>query len=270
MNTRAVLEATDLPRHEAERLVMVVTGASRTEVVGGVTLDHHVLDRFTALTNRRQAGEPLQYLEGTAAFGPIEVAVDPRVLIPRPETEQLWEKTMNLLPARPITLVDLCTGSGCIALAVKHQRSDLVVIGTDLSSDAVDVGRANARLLGLDVAFREGDLFAALDPSLLGEVGAIVSNPPYVTSEGWRALPPEIRDHEPSMALVADEGGLAFYRRMAADASRWLNTDGLLVAEIGETQADAIVELFGDEGWTTQVDVDLADRPRFLMARPSR
>ena len=267
MDTRAILDSTELPRHEVERLIMVVTGAPRFDVVGGVTIDAESVNRLGDLVARRQGGEPLQYLEGTAAFGPIEVAVDPRVLIPRPETEQLWERLMAFLPDDGVIVVDVCTGSGCIALATKHQRHDLSVIGTDISGDALDVARGNARSLGLDVSFREGDLLSALDPSLHGAVGAIVSNPPYVARSEWNRLPIDVRDHEPELALVAGEDGLAVYRRMAVEAGQWLTEDGAVLMEIGEHQGEAVVRLFRAEGWATQLDVDLAGRDRFLTAR---
>ena len=133
----------------------LVTGVSRSAVVAGFPVGAALALRFRRLVGRRKAGEPLQYLEGTVQFGPIVLEVDARALIPRPETEQLWERTMALLPDRPCTVVDIGTGSGCLALAVKHRRPDVHVIATDISSDALELARSNAERLRLDVDFRD-------------------------------------------------------------------------------------------------------------------
>ena len=236
----------------------------------GVDLDGYQLSCFDDLAARRVAGEPLQYLEGTAPFGPIELAVDWRALIPRPETEQLWERAMQALAPDHRTVVDLCTGSGCIALATKHQRPDIRVIATDLSEEALSLARNNAEALGLDVAFRHGDLLDALYPELRGRVDLFVTNPPYVSPAEWDALPPDVRNHEPRMALVADEDGLAFFRRLASGAGEWLGERGVLVAEIGETQGDDCDQLFSEQGWRATVAQDLNGRDRFLTAWMAR
>ena len=258
-----------LPGHEAERLLRVVTGATRAAVAGGLLVDEVLTGRFHRLVERRMAGEPLQYLEGTAQFGPIELVVDRRVLIPRPETEQLWEMAMQLLADRPCTVVDLGTGSGCLALALKHRRADVRVVATDISADALDVARSNAGHLDLDVEFREGDRLAALDTSLRGTVAMIVTNPPYVSQSEWPVLPPDVRDHEPRVALVMGDG-LDMYRYLASEAASWLTPDGVLVSEIGERQGEEIKRLFDDHGWKPAISRDLAERDRFLVARKDR
>ncbi len=137
------------------------------------------VDRFNGFVARRRSEEPLQYIEGTASFGPIEVTVDPRVLIPRPETEQLFELARDAVD-RPKVIIDLCTGSGNLAIALKATFPNAIVYATDLSSDAVDVARANARRAGLDVSVFHGDLFEPLPDHLAGRVDLIVSNPPYI------------------------------------------------------------------------------------------
>lgn len=261
-----LLRRSQLPAHEAERLISAVTGATRAEVVGGLILDRRSADRFRRLVRRRLAGEPLQYLEGRVQFGPIALEVDRRVLIPRPETEQLWERAMRLLPAGPSTVVDMGTGSGCLALAIKHERPDVTVLATDISLEALEVARKNAARLDLDVEFRHGDRFAALEPSLAGSVTMIVTNPPYISQNEWAGLPREVRDHEPKVALVLGDG-LDMYRCLATDAPAWLAAGGTLIAEIGDCQREATQRLFAGRGWKPCVFTDWTGRDRFLVAR---
>ena len=268
-NSRALLAGSGLPDHEAERLLRVVTGATRAAVIDGLSVDQARLSDFRRLVRRRLAGEPLQYLEGTAAFGPLDLVVDGRVLIPRPETEQLYERAMELLPDRRCTVVDLGTGSGCLALAIKYRRPDIRVVATDISPDALDVARHNADLLGLDVEFCVGDRLGALDLSLRGKVGMIVTNPPYVAESEWAGLPPDVRDHEPRVALVMGDG-LDMYRYLAGEAGSWLASTGVLVSEIGEGQGEEIMRVFGEAGWAPVVSPDLAGSDRFLVARRHR
>ena len=265
----ALLAGSGIPVYEAVRLLGVVTGATRSALVGGMSIDQGQSARFRRLVDRRLSGEPLQYLEGTAPFGPLELVVDRRVLIPRPETEQLWERALELLPRRPCTVVDLGTGSGCLALGIKFRRPDIRVIATDISSDAIEVARHNACLLVLDVEFHHGDRLAALVPSLRGRVEMIVTNPPYVAESEWAGLPSEIRDHEPRVALVMGDG-LEMYRYLAFAAAPWLAPTGMLMSEIGDRQGQAVRRLFGEAGWRATIARDLTGRDRFLMARKHR
>ena len=232
-------------------------------------IDRRSADEFQQLVGRRLAGEPLQYLEGTVQFGPVELEVDSRVLIPRPETEQLWERAVALLPRRPCTVVDIGTGSGCLALAVKHVRPDIHVVASDISLDALEVARSNARRLKLDVDFRHGDGLAALHPSIRGSVRLIVTNPPYVAEADWGDLPPDVRDHEPKVALVMGDG-LDMYRRLVSEASPWLEAAGVLIAEIGESHGGEVTRLFRSNGWEAEGGARLDGRDRFLVARPCR
>ena len=268
MGSRELVSESGLAAHEVERLLQLVTGADRSAVVGGIPVDDAGLLRFRELVSRRRAGEPLQYLEGTVQFGPIELEVDGRVLIPRPETEQLWERAMALLPGRACTVVDVGTGSGCLALAIKHERRDVHVVASDVSSDALDLARNNARRLKLDVEFRHGDGLAALDPSMRGAVRVIVTNPPYVAEADWADLPSDVRDHEPRSALVMGDG-LDMYRHLAAGASSWLEAAGVLVTEIGDLQGREVTRIFRSSGWEASVEQDWTGRDRFLVARIS-
>jgi release factor glutamine methyltransferase len=256
-----------IPQHEAERLLMAATGRTRAGLYSGEPTDEQ-LDRYRALVARRRNGEPLQYLEAVVPFGPVLVRVDHRVLVPRPETEYLWEQAVNALgQAGPGTrIADLCTGSGALALALKACFPAAQVTGTDVSEAALAVAIENGAMNGLDVEFRAGDLFDALPDHMKGRIDLIVTNPPYVSTGEYEALPDEIRLYEPEGALVAGPRGDEVLERIANDVYWWLSTGGWLFCEIGETQADRALELFG--GWLfCEVRHDLAGRPRVLVGR---
>ncbi len=234
-----------IPAHEWRRLRRVAEGEE--------------LDRLVAA---RLAGEPLQYLEGSAAFGPLELVVDSRVLIPRPETEQLWELAVSLVE-HPRVIVDLCTGSGALALGMKHSFPGARVLATELSPEAVEVARLNSDRLGLAVEILEGDLFSPLPDDIRGEVDLVVSNPPYVGEDEWDSLPEDVR-REPRMALVAGEEGLETIRRIVAETPDWLRPGGRLAVEIGETQGRGVSAMMGRFGGV-EVRRDLAGRDRFVI-----
>jgi release factor glutamine methyltransferase len=256
-----------LPAYERDRLLMAVTGRSWAQLMADPGLDPAERARFEALVARRRAGEPLQYLEGRVPFGPIEVKVDRRALIPRPETEQLWEAAAAALreagPGTPI--VDIGTGCGALALALKRVFPAAPVYATDLSAEALDLARENATAAGLEVTFLQGDLFAPLPPSLRGRVDLVVANPPYLSAGEWEGLADEIRLHEPRAALVAGPLGTEVLARIADEAYWWLGIRGWLFCEIGETQGEAVLELCG--AYEREVRPDLAGRPRLLVAR---
>lgn len=253
----------DLPRHEVERLLGKATGLSRTELVLGVPVAADDVATFEAFVQRRRSGEPLQYIEERIPFGPIEVSVDARVLIPRPETEQLFEVAADAV-TEPRVIVDLCTGSGNLALALKHDFPDAVVYATDSSEDAVAVARANAAEAGLDVTVLHGDLFDPLPQHLRGRVDLLVANPPYVSEAELGELPAEVRDHEPRAALVAGPTGDEVVARIAAAAPDWLCAGGVVVCEISEFRADAATTLFEPLGG--EVRRDLSGKERFVVA----
>ncbi|MCJ7725381.1 MAG: peptide chain release factor N(5)-glutamine methyltransferase [Acidimicrobiia bacterium] len=253
----------ELPAHEIDRLARAVAGHTHRE--REPTPSQMVL--FDALVARRLAGEPLQYLEGTAAFGPIEVAVDGRALIPRPETEGLWELAVAALEdAGPgTTIVDLGTGSGVLALVLKHTFPASRVIGVDDREDTLALAKENADRLGLEVEFLCGDLFDALPANLMGRLDLVVSNPPYVAAGEWADLPVDVRDHEPRHALVAGPVGTEALERIADDGYWWLGVGGYLLCEIGETQGPAVEVAFG--AFDRHIRRDLAGRDRYVVAR---
>ncbi len=214
---------------------------------------------FRDLVRRRSVDhEPVAYLLGTKGFRYIDLAVDRRVLIPRPETELLVEVGLEL--PQGARVVDVGTGSGAIALALKHERPDLEVLATDVSGDALTVARANAARLGLDVAFARGDLLDAVE----GEVDAVLSNPPYV-ADGSR-LPTDIARHEPPGALFAGRDGLDVVRRLVSQAAA---RAPIVALEIGQGQADEVADLMRAAGLHhVEPRSDLAGIERVLVARP--
>jgi release factor glutamine methyltransferase len=250
----------DTPRLDAEVLLAHALGVDRTALV--VDRDRRVegpaVRAFQDAVRRRSVGrEPVAYITGVKGFRHIDLHVDGRVLIPRPETETLVEAALEL--PRGARVVDVGTGSGAVALALKDERPDLDVTGTDASPDALAVARANAARLGLDVSFREADL---LDGA--GAVDAVLSNPPYV--EDGTPLQPEIERHEPPIALYAGADGLAVIRRLAAQAGA--STARVLALEIGMGQAAEVAAVLREAGFaTTETRRDLAGIERVVVGR---
>ena len=226
--------------------------------------------KYRSMVERRRAGEPLQYVLGRWGFRRLDLLVDRRVLIPRPETEWVVEEALRRLPpARtPVNVVDLGTGSGAIALSIAVEREHARVIGTDASQDALAVARANLAGIGRPatrVELHHGDWWAAVPDELRGEVDLAVSNPPYVSPAD--PLPTEVADWEPRDALVPGPTGMEALEVVVAGAPGWLRPGAWLVCEIGETQGDAVRRLAEDAGMT-DVDVlpDLTKRDRVLVA----
>lgn len=244
----------DTPRLDAEVLLAAAMGISRLELVTDSRreLSGPQARVFMDFVRRRREREPVAYITGAKGFRHIELAVDRRVLIPRPETEFVVEAALALPSGARV--IDVGTGSGAIALALKQERPDLEVLATDVSADALDVARHNALRLGLDVTFVEGDLWAGL------EADAIVSNPPYV--ESTSRLMPDVALFEPHGALFAGEDGLDVIRRLAAAPV------GFLALEHGMGQADAVEALLRGAGLTDVARVrDLAGIERVAVAR---
>jgi release factor glutamine methyltransferase len=253
-----------IPDHERVRLLAAVTGRSRADALLGDDLSDDEAERLEGLLERRGAGEPLQYLEGTVDFGPLTLRIDRRALIPRPETERLWEEAVRSLgEAGPGTIiVDVGTGSGCIALALKHAFPEARVIGIDTSEDALALAKENSGLTGLDVEWLHGDLFAPVR-HLEGRIDLVVSNPPYVADGD--PLPAEIAEHEPRGALFAGPLGTEVLARIAEEAYWMVGVGGWVLCEIGDRQAEAALGLFS--AFDREVRPDLAGRERILVAR---
>ncbi len=227
--------------------------------------------RFDERVARVAAGEPLQYVLGHADFYSLRLAVTPAVLIPRPETEQVVEAALRRVRAVDAPCVlDAGTGSGCIALAIKHECPDAEVWACDVSTEALAVARANARAYDLKVHFLPVDLLAGAEARevLPGKLDLLVSNPPYIPGEEMSSLPPVVRDHEPPEALFCGDDPLRFYRALAAHAHHLLVPGGALVVEAHAPQAAAVQGLFDQFDFTdVQVARDLADHPRIVTGR---
>ncbi|MDQ4124185.1 MAG: peptide chain release factor N(5)-glutamine methyltransferase [Actinomycetota bacterium] len=216
---------------------------------------------------RRLAGEPLQYVLGTAAFRRLELKVGPGVFIPRPETELVAEHAMARL-RRGGVLVDLCTGSGAIALSVADERRDARVVATELSPTASQWATSNRDSLGLRVDVYSGDLFEPLPSDLAGRVDVVVSNPPYVDPSERSILPSDVVDHEPDEALFAPREGTGVIARIASAAPGWLRRDGWLVLEIGASQGHAVTEILRGTGFAdVSIEPDLTGRDRIAEGR---
>lgn len=230
--------------------------------------------KVDAMVARRRAGEPLQYVLGSWEFRSVELMVDRRVLVPRPETEELAGLAIGIAtsvgPERVV--VDLGTGSGAIALscAIELPITGTTVWATDVSQDALAVARANVAGIGrpgANVRLALGSWFEALPEELAGRVDVIVSNPPYI-AEGDPEVAPDVDEWEPARALYAGPDGLDAIRAIVAGAQRWLGPSGRLLLEIGYRQGDTVRELLEHAGFAeVEIRNDLAGRPRFAMAR---
>ncbi|HEY7071464.1 MAG TPA: peptide chain release factor N(5)-glutamine methyltransferase, partial [Acidimicrobiales bacterium] len=228
--------------------------------------------RMAVLVERRVAGEPLQYVLGRWAFRRLELVVDPRVLIPRPETEVLAELALaevDRLGAR--VAVDLGTGSGALALALATERPGLEVWGTDVSPDALAVAVANGAALpgGGAVTFVVGLWYEALPAELAGRVDVIVANPPYVSEAEMAGLPAEVRDWEPHGALCAGPDGLEDVAAIVRGATPWLASRGVVLVEMAPDQTARAAQLAREAGFgDVAIRDDLAGRARVLVVRP--
>ena len=228
--------------------------------------------RYRALVARRAGREPLQYLTGVQEFWSLAFEVTPAVLIPRPETEGIIEAFLRLNHAPDPVVLDIGTGSGCLAVVVAREVPGARVHASDVSEEALRVARGNAAAHGVSerVRFRQGDLFEPhRGRGLEGAVDFVLSNPPYVADDELPRLMPEVRDHEPRSALAAGPDGLAVHRRLAAGAADLLKPGAHLIAEIGQGQEATLRDLYRDHARLdlVAIDPDLAGLPRVLIAR---
>lgn len=271
----AQLHQGDNAEQEARWILERATGLEAAELqvaldepatVRGATHVNHMLER-------RVAGEPLQYVLGRWGFRSLDLYVDRRVLIPRPETEVLAELALAEVDRLGAQLaIDLGTGSGAIALALAVERPKLDVWGTDASPEALAVARANLAGVGrasVRVRLAEGDWFRALPSDLRGRVDVIVTNPPYVAHHEVPDLPPDVRDWEPELALVSGgPAGLDDVAAIVAEAPSWLTRPGSLLVEMAPHQTDAARDMARAAGFTSvSVWPDLTGRDRILQAR---
>ncbi len=267
------------PRLDAELLLRHVLGKDRAWLLAHLrdVLERGPRAEYDALVQRRAAREPVQYIMGAQEFWGLPFAVAAGVLIPRPETELIIERTLRDLRARQETagqplIIDLCTGSGCIAVSIAHELPEARFFATDASEAAIGIARENARRNNVAdrIRFLIGDLFEPLrELDLAGQVDVIASNPPYIAAADRDALQPEVRDHEPSMALFAGPEGTEFHARVIDNAPEFLAPGGLLIMEMGIGQAEALSEMVRKSGafGTPEILKDLAGIDRVIAAK---
>jgi len=250
-----------LPQHESFRLLMAATSRSRVDVVLGFEVSSAEATRFQRFVHRRMSGEPLQYIEGTVPFGPVELVVDRRVLVPRPETEHMFESAVAAVD-QPAVIVDLCCGSGNLALALAATFPLARIFAIDISSGATEVTALNATRNELDIEVLVGDLFDPLPESVAGTVDLLIANPPYLAQHELQSLPADVQ-REPTLALRGGIRGDEIVARIAAGARRWLAPDGLVFCEVSEFDTDRYAAHFRDLGGV--VHTDLSGKPRFVV-----
>lgn len=213
------------------------------------------LEQIRECIKRCAKHEPLAYVLGSVEFFGCKIQVDPRVLIPRPETEILVEKIAK--EAKQGMLWDLCTGSGCIGIALKKANPELELVLSDVSSDALALASENAKQNGVELTLLQGDLFAPFEGA---KADWIVCNPPYVSEAEYLGLDPSVKDFEPRLALVGGPSGLEFYERLRKEAAEYLNPKGVLFCEIGAFQKEALQKVFPG----AQIETDWAGHDRYL------
>jgi len=250
-------------RLEAQLLAAHALGKERTWILThtDAVAPEHILDTLLA---RRVRREPLAYILGYREFYGRRFLVNPSVLIPRQETETLVEIALSL-PDVPLSVLDLGTGSGILAVTLKLERPSWSVTALDVSLEALTMAQQNAEALGATIRFRLSDAFASLDSA---RYDLIVTNPPYIgTSE---SLMPEVVDFEPNLALFAGSSGLSFYERLALEGREHLNPGGRMMMEVGFTQAAGVGDLFLGSGWRHEATVpDLSGTPRVVVVSPA-
>jgi release factor glutamine methyltransferase len=234
------------PRADAQILLAHVLKCKKVDLIVRYNEEPTEAERtrFRELIQRRVAGWPVAYLVGSRDFYLLTFEVSPEVLVPRPETETLVLESLSLLkPLKSPTVLDIGTGSGCIAISIAHQKADAHVTAIDISPDALNVARRNASRHNVTgrITFLQGDLFGPLKGGETFDL--VVSNPPYIAHPEFASLAPDVRDHEPRVALDGGYDGLAFYRRIAVDVGRFLKPGSRLLMEIGYTQDMAVREL---------------------------
>jgi release factor glutamine methyltransferase len=269
----------DSPRLQVELMLAHILQLPRLKLYLNFdrVLETSQLDQLRAMVKRRGEREPLQHILGSAWFCGLEFAVNPNVLIPRPETETLAEQACAYLgllaraePERHLWVADVGTGSGCLAVAIASKFDQVDITGLDVSPEALEVARTNIERHRVTnrVKLRQSDLLASASD---GRFDLIVSNPPYIPTPTLADLQPEVRDHDPRLALDGGTDGLQFYRRLAAEAPAYMTSDATLMAEFGDDQQDAITAIFQETAWRVEKLVpDLAAKPRIIVARRPR
>ena len=268
LDTAARFRAAGIPDPETDSALLLsfLTGQAplSLRLDSDTELSAEILESFSEMAERRLAREPLQYITGEAPFFGRVFQVDSRVLIPRPETEELCAWALETFPVSDsCRVLDLCCGSGCIGLTLAAERPSLQVTLSDCSRDALDVAAANAARYSLQVSLRCGDLAEGLPPA---SFDCVVSNPPYIPSAECGVLQPEVL-REPSLALDGGADGMDFYRRISDECVRILRPDGILLLELGYGESDAVSSLLAAAGFTgITVRKDFSGIARMMLA----
>lgn len=258
------LQQMDVPDADIDAwyLLSYVTGLDRAAFFlhGEEPMAEPDMIRYRDLVTKRGERIPLQHLTGEQEFMGLDFHVNEHVLIPRQDTECLVERVLPYVDGKRV--LDVCTGSGCIAIAIAKLGKPFIVHGVDISEEALAVARQNATELNASVELFAGDLMTKMD----GQYDVIVSNPPYIPPSVIEGLMPEVRLHEPMLALDGGQDGLEFYRRIAEQAVTRLAPNGRLFLEIGCEQADAVAEILHKQGYReVQVFQDLAGKDRIVQ-----
>ncbi len=261
----------DRPEGALEAKVLLLKAAGVTEerllAAPDSPCSQAVEARFRRLVGRRLDGVPLAHLTGTKEFWSIPFEVTPSVLVPRPETEGVVEKVLELSTRESESILDVGTGSGCIAVALSKELPRAQVRAVDISERALRVAERNAARHGArHVRFHRSDMFSAFRGTG-AKFDFIVSNPPYIARGEWGGLPAEVRDFEPRRALLAGASGLEAIERLVRRAGTYLRPGGYLVFEIGDGQRDRVLALFGRRWTEIETSWDLAGKPRVITAR---
>ncbi|MGF7146103.1 release factor glutamine methyltransferase [Anaerotaenia torta] len=255
---------------DAWYLLAHVCGINRTDLLlrGDTSVEQPLEDRYLELARQRERHIPLQHITGVQEFMGLEFEVNGNVLVPRQDTEVLTEEVLKVCKDRSI--LDMCTGSGCIIISLAKLGSPKLAVGADLSEEALAVAARNIKRHGAEVKLVQSNLFEKIaeSPGLPVTYDILVSNPPYIPSGEIRELMPEVRDHEPRMALDGGGDGLLFYRRISEAAKRHLNREGYLFYEIGYDQGEAVRQILQREGFADiEIKKDLSGLDRVVSAR---
>ncbi len=261
------LEAvTDTPRLDAELLLAHSLAIPRSKLLAQLHQEQIIPESFPDLIQQRMNHAPIAYITGTWEFFSMELIVRPPLLVPRPETEHLVEEALNFLGKDGGEVLDLCTGTGCVALAIAKNAPNTHVTATDLNPVAIEVARQNAAKYKIDLTIHQGDLFNALTPNT-PKFRAITANPPYVEDAAWDTLDPVITQHEDPKALLSGPDGLDCIRRIIDQTPVHLQSGGFLGIEMGHEQGQAVSDLLRQGGFTNiRIVQDLGGRDRIACA----
>lgn len=255
------------PRLEAEILLARALGKDRVYLYANyyAPVNQNERNIFREFIERRGKNEPTAYITGTKEFMSLEFKVSPEVLIPRPETELIVERAIELFAGKDCCIADIGTGSGAIAISLAHYLPKAKVFASDISTAALAIARHNAARLKVKVEFREGDLLAPfLDQ--VSDFDLIVANLPYVSLDEYLRLPPGIKNYEPALALLAPGDGLDIYRRLVDQAFPLMKKGAYIILEIGCCQGQGALQMMS--GWEeVELINDLAGRTRLVQAR---